>query len=61
MLLFVRHERDTRITDFLGYLPTDIEGLSAYQFHHAQDNDVILKSYKTSEIFLLHPNHMFLL
>jgi hypothetical protein len=27
----------------------DLKDRSAYQFHHAQDNESILKSYKTSE------------
>ncbi|KZS18475.1 putative Hypoxia inducible factor-1 alpha [Daphnia magna] len=39
---------DEKIYEFLGYTSEDLEGQSAYQLHHAQDNESILKSYKTS-------------
>ncbi|XP_057377144.1 hypoxia-inducible factor 1-alpha-like isoform X2 [Daphnia carinata] len=38
---------DEKIYEFLGYTPEDLEGQSAYQLHHAQDNESVLKSYKT--------------
>uniref|UniRef100_A0A0N8B4K9 Hypoxia-inducible factor 1-alpha n=1 Tax=Daphnia magna TaxID=35525 RepID=A0A0N8B4K9_9CRUS len=38
---------DEKIYEFLGYTSEDLEGQSAYQLHHAQDNESILKSYKT--------------
>ena len=34
---------------FFGYTMEDFKYRSAYEFHHAQDNESILKSYKTSE------------
>lgn len=37
-----------RIADFLGYAPSELEGQSAYEYHHVIDNEMILKSYKTS-------------
>ena len=37
-----------RISEFLGYAPSELEGHSAYEFHHVIDNEMILKSYKTS-------------
>ena len=38
-----------RINQFLGFTPYDLKGQSMYQFHHAEDSEHIMKSYKTSE------------
>ena len=40
-----------RIAQFLGYVSEDLEGKSAYDYHHILDNDVVLKSYKTRTAF----------
>jgi hypothetical protein len=37
-----------RIYTFLGYTPEDLKGRSAYELHHAQDNETVLKNYKAS-------------
>jgi hypoxia-inducible factor 1 alpha len=44
-LLFIHQ----RMCQFFGYTMEDFKYRSAYEFHHAQDNESILKSYKTSE------------
>nr|CAH0104672.1 unnamed protein product [Daphnia galeata] len=38
---------DEKMCQFFGYTMEDLKDRSAYQFHHAQDNESILKSYKT--------------
>ncbi|EFX64305.1 hypothetical protein DAPPUDRAFT_13455, partial [Daphnia pulex] len=37
---------DEKIYTFLGYTPEDLKGRSAYELHHAQDNETVLKNYK---------------
>lgn len=46
-----------RIGQFLGYVPEDLEGKSAYNFHHVLDDQSVLKSYKTRN----DPNQMLLI
>ena len=43
-----------RADEFLGYTASDLEGRSAYDFHHVLDHDVVMKSYKTSKNLLNH-------
>nr|CAH0111076.1 unnamed protein product [Daphnia galeata] len=38
---------DEKMCQFFGYTMEDLKYRSAYEFHHAQDNESILKSYKT--------------
>jgi len=38
---------DERIKELLGYSPEDLVGHSAYEFHHALDNEETVKCYKT--------------
>jgi hypothetical protein len=43
-----------RIDEFLGYSVEEMEGKSAYEFHHILDHDAVIKSYKTRASYFSH-------